>query len=145
MRCDACGAEATLQWRPGSEVAVGTVAGVLDRRPVLICPSDHVRAAPGAPAAAATAVEAQLPQARRRWRRGDACASCNAALDLPVRRTRRSITVAETGLAVHTLHLDVPMTRCGDCGTDQLPTRSHSDLHGVVAAAYRPDEPAATP
>jgi len=131
-----------VQWRPGAEVVVGTVAGVLDRRPVLTCPQDHVRTAPGAPAAALSAVETQLPQARGRWRRGDACATCKAALDLPVRRTRRSVTVTEAGLAVHTLHLDVPMTRCGDCGTDQLPTRSRSDLQGVVAAAYRPDEPA---
>ncbi len=145
MRCDACGAEASLQWRPGSEGVVGTVAGVLERRPVLVCPSDHVRAAPGGSDAAVTAVEAQLPHARGRWRRRDACGSCDAALDLPVRRTRRSITVGHAGLAVHTLHLDVPMTRCGDCGTDQLPTRSRSDLHGVVAAAYRPDEPADTP
>ena len=142
MRCDACGAEANLQWRPPSEVAVGTVAGVLDRRPVLVCASDHVRPAPGAAAAALGAVDAQLPQAHRRWRRGDACASCRAALDLPVRRTRRSVTVEAAGLAVHTLHLDVPMTRCGDCGTDQVPTRSRPDLQGVVDAAYRPEEPA---
>ena len=142
MRCDICGAEAALQWRPGAEVVVGTVAGVLDRRPVLVCAQGHVHAVPGAPAAALSAVETQLPQARGRWRRGDTCAACKAALDLPVRRTRRSVTVTEGGVAVHTLHLDVPMSRCGDCGTDQLPTRSRSDLQGVVAAVYRPDEAA---
>jgi hypothetical protein len=141
VRCETCGAEAALQWRPGAEVVVGTVAGVLDRRPVLACASGHVHAAPGASDAASAAVDDQLPQARRRWRRGDACVSCRAGLDLPVRRTRRSITVTPIELAVHTLHLDVPMTRCGDCGTDQVPTRSGADLHGVVAAAYRPDEP----
>jgi hypothetical protein len=142
VRCDTCGAEVSLQWRPGTEVAVGTVAGVLERRPVLACPQGHLQAVPGGPAAALSAVGLQLPQARGRWRRGDACATCKAALDLPVRRTRRSVTITDPGLAVHTLHLDVPMTRCGDCGTDQLPTRSWSDLQEVVAAVYRSDETA---
>lgn len=141
MRCETCGAGAAVQWRPGAEVVIGTVAGVLDRRPVLVCPAGHLRTAPAGAAAAGSAVDVQLPQARRRWRRGDACVTCTAGLDLPVRRTRRSITVTDAELAVHTLHLDVPMTRCGDCGTDQLPTRSAADLREVVAAVYRPDEP----
>ena len=142
MRCDTCGTDASLQWRPGAEVVVGTVAGVLERRPVLACPQGHLRSAPGVPAAALSAVETQLPQARGRWRRGETCVTCRAALDLPVRRTRRAVTVTGAGLPVHTLHLDVPMTRCGTCGTDQLPTRSRRDLQELVAAVYRADDAA---
>ena len=145
MRCETCDTEAGIEWREGVEVIVGTVAGSLDRRPVLVCPEGHTQLFAAPPAAAATAVEQQLLQAQRRWRRLDACAHCREQLDLPVRRTRRSITVSDPALGVHTLHLDVPMTRCGGCGADQLPTRSHTDLRAVLAAAYVGPEAATDP
>lgn len=141
MRCDTCHDEAGIEWRPGTEVIVGTVAGILERRPVLVCPAGHVHPVAAAAAAGEAAVEEQLLKARRRWRRPDACAHCHEALTLPVRRTGRSITVADPELGVHTLHLDVPMTRCGACASAQLPTRSHRDLTAVLVAAYAGDEP----
>lgn len=136
MRCDLCQAPGALAWRPGVEVTVGTVAGVLDRRPVVVCPVHHDRCPANAPATASAAVEQRLNLARARRFRGDACRHCGEGLTLPVRRTRRSVTVADADLPAHTLHLDVPMVRCGACGHDQVPSRSHADLFAVVTASY---------
>lgn len=136
MRCEVCQQVGTLQWRPGAEVAVGTVAGVLDRRPVVGCPSGHDRAPASGAQAASAAIEERLDVARARRFRGDACRYCGEGLTLPVRRTRRSVTVTHPELAAHTLHLDVPMVRCGACGRDQVPSRSQPDLVALVAAVY---------
>jgi len=141
MRCDLCHAPGTLQWRPGVEVAVGTVAGVLDRRPVVVCPSHHDRSPAEGPQAATTAVERRLDLARARRFRGDACRHCGEGLTLPVRRTRRSVTITDGELPAHTLHLDVPMVRCGACGQDQVPSRSQADLLAVTTAVYAEPEP----
>ncbi len=141
MRCEVCQEVGTLRWRPGTEVAVGSVAGVLDRRPVVECPSGHDRAPASGPSAASAAIEERLDLARTRRFRGDVCRYCGASLTLPVRRTRRSVTVTHPELAVHTLHLDVPMVRCGDCGRDQVPSRSQQDLHALVAAVYVGPQP----
>lgn len=143
MRCEVCQEVGPLRWRPGTEVAVGTVAGVLDRRPVVGCPSEHEHSPASGPSAASAAVAERLDLARARRLRGDACRHCGEGLTLPVRRTRRSVTVTHPELAVHTLHLDVPMVRCGGCGHDQVPSRSHRDLHALVVALYAEPEAAA--
>ena len=136
MRCEVCQEIGTLEWRPGTEVAVGTVAGVLDRRPVVACPSGHHRSPASGPQAAAAAIEERLDHALARRFRGDACRHCGEGLTLPVRRTHRSVTVTHSELAAHTLHVDVPMVRCGGCGRDQVPSRSHHDLVALAAAVY---------
>lgn len=143
MHCELCGEVGTLQWRPGTEVSVGTVAGVLDRRPVVRCPSQHDRSPASGPPAAVAAVEERLDLARSRRFRGDACRHCGDGLTLPVRRTRRSVTVTEPELGAHTLHLDVPMVRCASCGHDQVPSRSRDDLIATATAVY--EEPSSGP
>lgn len=141
MRCEVCQEIGSLEWRAGTEVAVDTVAGVLDRRPVVVCPSNHDRSPASGPLAATAAIEERLDLARSRRFRGDACRHCGEGLTLPVRRTRRSVTVTHPELAAHTLHLDVPMVRCGGCGRDQVPSRSQKDLLALAAAVYTEPQP----
>lgn len=140
MDCPVCALTATLQLGGGTEVAVGTVAAVLERRPLLACAQAHDHSPEGAIEQGMAAVDAQLPRCRVRRLRGDGCSNCSTRLDLPVRRTRRTVTIAVDDLPVHTLHLDVPMTRCADCGLDQVPGRSHEDLAAAVRAAYAPPD-----
>lgn len=47
---------------------------------------------------------------------------------MPVRRTTRTVSVVGEDLPVLTVHVDVAMTRCPDCGLDQVPSRSQQDL-----------------
>jgi hypothetical protein len=55
---------------------------------------------------------------------------------MPVRRTERSVTVEAPGLAPLTLRFDLPVTRCPDCGVEQVPSRSQEDLVVVVPALF---------
>ncbi len=136
MRCERCGAEGPLELHPGGEATVGTVAGILERRPAVTCPAGHRETPPSVPASAHRAVADQVSRARRRWRRSDACAACRAPLTLPARRSRRTATVVSEVAPVQTIHLDLPMVRCGDCGHDQVPARSADDVDRVVLALY---------
>lgn len=84
------------------------------------------------------AVDAAVLRARSRLLRSDVCRSCGAGLTMPVRRTTRSATVEAPGLPIATITLDLPMTRCGSCGLDQVPSRSHEDLTVVIPALFAP-------
>ena len=137
--CPQCQEPGALRLGAGTEVEVGTVAAALERRPLIACPSDHDRSPDMVVDAGEQAARAQLPRSREKLLRGSRCASCGARLTLPVRRTRRTVTVTGGGVPVHTLHLDVPMTRCGECAWDQVPARSHADVDRAVRAAYLPD------
>ena len=128
-----------LRLGAGTEVEAGTVAAALERRPLIACPSDHDRSPDAAVEAGQQAARAQLPRSQEKLLRGSRCVSCGARLTLPVRRTRRTVTVTGDGVPVHTLHLDVPMTRCGECAWDQVPGRSHDDVDDAVRAAYLTD------
>jgi hypothetical protein len=134
--CPTCGVDAAIELRPGAEVTVGTVAASIERRPVVACPDDHGRSPPEVVGAAMEAAEHGLPRARSRLLRGDACRACGAALTMPVRRTVRSVTIEAPDLPVLTMRFDLPSTRCPDCGTDQVPSRSQEDLVVVVPALF---------
>lgn len=136
MDCPVCGGEAALRLGGGTEVEVGTVAATLERRPLLACTAGHDHTPAGASEQGLAAVQEQLPRCRVRRLKGQRCVHCSSRLDLPVRRTRRTVTVVTDDLPVHTLHLDVPMVRCADCALDQVPGRSHPDLAAAVRAAY---------
>jgi hypothetical protein len=138
MRCERCGEDGPLELHTGGEATIGTVAGVLERRPVVTCPAGHRTTPPPVRQAAGQAVEEQVARARSRWRRRDVCAACRAPLTLPARRTGRTTTVVTEVAPVHTIHLDLPMVRCGDCGQDQVPSRSQDDVARVIAALYEP-------
>jgi hypothetical protein len=134
--CPVCDAEGPLVLAGPATVTVGTVAAAVEARPVVACPDAHGATPPEAAGAAMEAAEAGIPRARSRLLRTDACRRCGAALSMPVRRTERAVTVEATGLRPFTLRLDVPVTRCPDCGLDQVPSRSQEDLVVVVPALF---------
>jgi hypothetical protein len=136
VRCPRCEVDAPLALAGPVETTVGTVAAVLERRPVVACPDRHEATPPEVSGAAMEAAEASIPRARARWLRGDVCRSCGATLDMPVRRTQRAVTVELTRHAPLTVRFDLPMTRCPACGADQVPSRSQEDLVVVVPALF---------
>jgi hypothetical protein len=135
--CPTCGASVTVDVGPGREVQVGTVAAAVESLPRRRCAAGHE-----VPALDATAIETAvgqvrdaIPRARRRRLRGhDDCTRCGASLTMPARRTTWPVTLEALGGLDHlvTLHLDVPASRCPDCGTDHVPSRSHDDLDAAV-------------
>ena len=134
MDCSTCGAGCSPGPAAGDEATHGTVAAVLESRPRWRCPHGHDAGPVFDAAAVRTQVEAAVPIARRRrLRGGDMCASCGASLTMPVRRTVWPVTLTDADQRVAvTLTYDVPVTRCPDCGTSQVPTRSADDLLAVV-------------
>lgn len=132
-----CRQQAPVRLLGSAEVTVGTVGVALEARPAVACSLGH-GATPGEVVGAAmTTVEAQVPQARARLLRADACRDCGAALTMPVRRTELPVTVpSEAERPVMTLLFDLPATRCPDCGTDQVPSRSQEDLVVAVPALF---------
>jgi hypothetical protein len=136
VHCPVCDTAGEVVLGSPAEVTVGTVAAALERRPVVACPQRHDATPPECSVAAMDAAEAALPRARARWRRDDRCRGCGASLRMPVRRTQRTITIATDDLPPATIHLDLPMTRCPDCGLDQVPSRSQEDLVVVIPALF---------
>ena len=49
------------------------------------------------------------------------CAICAEPLDLPMRATLRSVTVEPPAERPFTLTFTLPLVRCGECGTDNVP------------------------
>lgn len=139
MRCPICEAEGELALDPPREARVDTVAISAEATPVVACPAGH-RQVPGeAIRAAMAAVEDQIPAARSRLLRSDACRACGEALTMPVRRTEIPVTVdGDPPRPVLTLHLEVPATRCPGCGVDQVPSRSQEDLSVAVPKLFAP-------
>jgi hypothetical protein len=117
----------------------GTVAGLLEPGIRLVCEQHGEQPADAAGDAALTVARDRLPRARRCRLRHVCCDACGARLHLPARRTRRSLTVDGYGLPVHTIHLDVPLTRCPDCGMEHLPWGAQDDLDVLLRALYGPD------
>jgi hypothetical protein len=126
-------------------VTVGTVAAVIERRPVVVCPDEHGASPTEVVGAAMEAADESLVRARTRVLRAEVCRSCGSVLAMPVRRTTRSVTVESPTLPIVTLHLDLPMTRCAECGLDQVPSRSHEDLTVVIPALFALPEPDQSP
>jgi hypothetical protein len=144
--CPTCAAATDLVVGAAQEATVGTVAALVEARPLLRCRGGHDHPLSALDRSARAAIEADvvaalersLPRARaRRWRPTAACAACGVQLTMPVRRTTWPVTVARPGttMLVLTVHLDVPATRCPGCGVDQVPPRSQGDLTGAVLAA----------
>ena len=134
--CPVCQARGPIRLDGPRETEVGTVAVLLEQTPVVRCPPDHGVAPPEVVDAAMQATEGSVPQARRRLLRSDVCSRCGAELSMPVRRTTRAVTVEPPGGPVVTLRFDLPMTRCPNCGLDQLPSRSQEDLVVSVPAVF---------
>jgi hypothetical protein len=137
-RCPICDEPGEVVLGPAAAVTVGTVAATLERRPVVACPQRHGGTPTACSGAAMESAEASLARARARWLRDDRCRGCGATLAMPVRRTHRAVPVDAPGLPPVTIHLDLPMTRCPDCGLDQVPSRSQEDLVVVIPALFAP-------
>ena len=134
MRCPQCGAAVAWEVAGGAEVTAGTVGSVVEQRPVLACDRGHRTMPEGLSEALAERLLVALGAARRGpLRRGDRCESCGAALTMPVRRTLRTVTVDDLEAPLVTVTLDVPSTRCPECGLDQVPSRSRDDVVEVAA------------
>jgi hypothetical protein len=136
LACPVCQEVAELALRGPTQIAVGSVSTLVERRPVVGCAGQHEQTPPEVVGAAMLAANEQLPRARRKLLSGDRCGACGTALSMPVRRTTRAITVDGEGLPVVTIHFDLPSSRCPDCGLDQLPTRSQEDLVVSIPAAF---------
>lgn len=141
LPCPACGVHGEIVLRGSRQATVGTVAVQLERRAVVACPSDHEMAPGDAVDAAMAATDAAVPRARKRLGRPERCGQCRAPLTMPVRRAERVVTVERAPVPVLTLHFDLPLTRCPDCGVDQLPTRSQEDLVVSVPAVFTAEQP----
>jgi hypothetical protein len=137
--CAVCGEVGPVVVGAGREVTVGTVSALLEAGWIVSCPAGH-HAPPDVGTEVAAEVLERLPRAtRRRLARQDRCTSCDAALDMPVRRTERPVPIADVaGLPVHTVRFDVPSVRCLACATDQVPVRSQDDLRDAVLALFAP-------
>ncbi len=138
--CPACGETGPVGLRGPLEVMPGTVSAVLERRPVVDCGAGHERPPASARPAADEAIARAIPRARQRRLRREVCDSCGAALTMPVRRTVRPVSVEAPDLPVLTVQIDLPMTRCPDCGRDQVPGRSQPDLDALAPALFDPDD-----
>jgi hypothetical protein len=145
--CATCGAPCAVEHAPGRDVTVGSVAGLVGRRPRWRCTADHVTsaaAADGVADEARTQLRAAVPYARRqRLRRAELCSVCDEPLTMPVRRTDWPVVLEGLGgaPAAVTVRLDVPATRCPACGTDHVPVRSQGDLEAAVLTLLG-DDPA---
>lgn len=132
--CPACGSELSPVPTPGGEATVATVAAALEQQPRWRCANGH----DAGPVITAERAHAEVADAlavarRRRLRSGDSCIACGAALTMPVRRTVWPVTLTDPDRRVAvTLTYDVPATRCPDCGQNQVPTRSATDLRAVL-------------
>lgn len=134
--CPVCDRTGTLTRIAPQERTQVTVAGVLEPGFSLRCEEHGAQPLLVGRDAALAAAGERLPRARRCRLRRTCCTACRAVLVLPARRGRRSLTVEAAGLPVHTIHLDVALTRCPDCGLDQVPWRSQADLDALLAALY---------
>ena len=139
VACPACGETGPVVLRGPLELTIGTVAAVLERRPVVACRTGHELPPAVARTATEQAIERAVARARQRRLRREACVDCGAALLMPVRRTVRPVSIEAPPLPVLTLQLDLPMTRCPDCGRDQVPSRSQADLDAIAGALFADD------
>ncbi len=131
-RCRRCGAAIATGRHPGGTATVGAVTAGLPPRPVERCRRGH-----GTEHAAVRIALARLPRARWRPRGPARCGACRAVLELPARRTTRSVTVETPGHAPVTLELALPLVRCPDCAVDNVPVDVRPSLRAAVRAALR--------
>jgi len=138
--CPSCGAARTTRALGGGSAGRGPLQARVEPYELGDCDDGHaVRAVD---AALLRAVSEQLVMARNRWRAGEHCGGCGAALDLPMRATTRAITVVpEPAMARQhtpfTVTFDLPVTRCGECAVDNVPSALNADVRGVAMQAHR--------
>lgn len=139
--CPQCGRTAAVVLDGPTETRVGTIMASVEQCPVVACDAGHRLVPPEVVGAAMEAVDERIARARSRLLRRDVCSACDTVLSLPARRSVRTVTVVSAVAPVVTIHLDVPASRCPDCGLDQVPSRSHEDLVVAIPAAFAASRP----
>lgn len=135
MLCPVCETEGEVVLADTHEVTVGTIAAMVEGRPVVACPDRHRAVPADVVGATMDATEKQIPRAKSRVFRADACHECGHALDMPTRRSARTVSALIDGTVV-TVHLDLPLTRCPSCALEQVPSKSHEDFTVVIPAVF---------
>lgn len=134
--CSRCDKELRRPERPSTEQRDGPVRAIADTRTFTVC-DEHSAARDVLRTAVLTAVDARLTFAVRQ-RRTPRCAACRSLLDLPMRATTRALTIEPTDGAPFTVTLGLPMIRCGECGTDNVPERLQATVRRCALAATAP-------
>ena len=143
MRCPDCGDEQRTDARPAAQVRVGVVSATADPRTAIACERGCADAVGRLGAALERALASGLTFGHGRAG-APRCAACDEALDLPMRATLRSITVEPPAGPPFTLTFTLPLVRCGECGTDNVPpgvvdaVRSSAHEASGVRPAPRP-------
>lgn len=136
-RCPACDRSTMRTTEVHREVSAASIGVLGERLTVHHCPCGHHEVPRTLGHAARTAASETLPAARMGWFRGDRCRSCSTSLTMPARRTTRTVTTTPDDLPVSSLTFDLPMTRCPDCGLEQLPSRARHDVTVALAALFQ--------
>lgn len=106
-----------------AEARRGDVGVLIEEAPLRACPNGHVTADlwRSFPDAVITNVVGMLPVPTRSWwSRRMGCSACGQHLEMPERQTVKPVTVQLDDAPVFTVTLELPMSRCGACGTDNL-------------------------
>lgn len=138
-RCSTCGEPVQPVGPQGTEVTVGTIAGVREGPRRWACPEGHEQVTVDATAGAAEVLAAFDVARPRRLRRGECCAACGELLVLPGRRTVRTVTLVDAGVPALRLSLDVPLLRCTQDAVENLPAACEADLTAVANALLGDD------
>lgn len=142
--CTRCGGSLALHRLPASEARSGPVTAAADPHDVRACAAGcEVHDATLEDALQdALSVGLRFAAGTPRDRR---CSVCTAVLELPMRATLRAVTVAPIGSAPFTLAFGLPLIRCGECGTDNVPPGVGDDVRtsgrtacGLPAERRRP-------
>jgi hypothetical protein len=86
-------------------------------------------------AALTRAIDQQLVLGRNRLLRAARCGACASTLDLPLRTTLRGVTVEPPDASPFTVDLELPLTRCGSCGADNVAPGLGRAVRRTAAAA----------
>jgi hypothetical protein len=120
----------TLEPRPGRELTSTGLTVAVEARRALRCGHGHPDRTERR--AALRAMDQQTATARRTLRVREGCGACGLPLELPQRRTTRHVTVEPELAAPFTLTLTLPVSRCPDCGVDNLSTVTGRRVRALV-------------
>jgi len=132
-RCPACDDLLSDRTLAGRDARIGPVLAVVDARAITDCPSCSSRRSKAAlQRAVDSALERGILFAGRRGGQ-QCCAACASVLDLPMRASKRSVTVEPPDGPPFTLTFSLPFVRCGTCAADNVP----AELEGGVRRTAR--------
>ena len=130
--CPRCRSTLSEVTSPGATATVGQVMATLPPRVLLRCPRGHRTE----PREVRRSLD-RLPSAGWRAFARPRCGACGTQLDLPSRRTTRSVTVEPAGGAPYTLELTLPLVRCPDCAVENVPVEVRASLLAAIRLLLR--------